>query len=119
MELGAVFPNVKVRHLHAVIALGEELNFTKAAHRLHLTQSTFSRQITEIEEQHRLHLFTRDKRQLVELTDAGRVFVEEARSTRSHIDRAADLGCAAHLGADGALWLGTHPVLIKNCQPSG
>jgi len=25
-----VFPNVEVRHLHAVIALGEELNFTKA-----------------------------------------------------------------------------------------
>ncbi len=59
------------------------------------------------------------KRQLVELTDAGRVFVEEARSTRSHIGRAVDLGCVAHLGADGALWLGTHPLLIKNCQPSG
>ncbi len=29
-----VFPNVEVRHLHAAIALGEELNFTKAAHRL-------------------------------------------------------------------------------------
>ena len=38
-----MFPNVEVRHLHAVIALGEELNFTKAALRLHLTQSFLRR----------------------------------------------------------------------------
>jgi hypothetical protein len=44
--VGAVFPNVEGRHLHAAIALGEELNFTKAALRLHLTQSALSRQIT-------------------------------------------------------------------------
>src|ERR1035438_5566911 len=55
--VGAVFPNVEVRHLHAVIALGEELNFTKAALRLHLTQSALSRQITEVEEQLRFRLF--------------------------------------------------------------
>ena len=55
--VGAVFPNVEVRHLHAVIALGEELNFTKAALRLHLTQSALSRQITEVEKQLRFRLF--------------------------------------------------------------
>ena len=44
-----MFPNVEVRHLHAAIALGEELNFTKAALRLHLTQSALNGQITEIE----------------------------------------------------------------------
>ncbi len=51
-----MFPNVEVRHLHAVIVLGEELNFTQAAHRLHLSQSALSKQITEIEEQHRFRL---------------------------------------------------------------
>jgi len=30
-EGGVVFANVEIRHLNAVIALGEELNFTKAA----------------------------------------------------------------------------------------
>ena len=75
--VGAVFPNVEVRHLHAAIALGEELNFTKAALRLHLTQSALSRQITEIEKQLRFRLFARDNRRVVrvELTDAGQVFV--------------------------------------------
>jgi DNA-binding transcriptional LysR family regulator len=103
-----VFPNVEVRHLHAVIALGEELNFTKAAHRSHFTQSALSRQITEIEEQHRFRLFTRDNRRVVrvQLTDAGRVFVEEARSSLLHMDRAVHLARAAHDGADNVLTIG-------------
>ena len=46
-----MFPNVEVRHLHAVIALGEELNFTQAAVRLNLTQPALSKQITDIEKQ--------------------------------------------------------------------
>ena len=67
---GAVFPNVEVPHLHAVIVLAEELNFTRAAHRLHISQPALSKQIAELEEAHRLHLFTRDNRRMVELTDA-------------------------------------------------
>ena len=84
-----MFPNVEVRHLHAVIALGEELHFTKAALRWNLAQSALSRQITEVEKQLRFQLFTRDNRRVVrvELTDAGRVFVEEARSSISHMDQ--------------------------------
>ena len=81
-----MFPSVEVRHLQAVIVLAEELNFTRASHRLHITQSALSRQITEIEEQLRVRLFTRDNRRVVrmELTDAERVFVEEARSSLLH-----------------------------------
>ena len=106
--VGAVFPNVEVRHLHAVIVLGEELNFTKAALRLNLTQSALSRQITEIEKQLRFRLFTRDNRRVVrvELTDAGRAFVAEARSSVLHIERAFHLARTAHDGADNVLTIG-------------
>src|SRR5271169_2389800 len=106
--VGAVFPNVEVRHLHAVIALGEELHFTKAALRLNLTQSALSRQITEIEKQLRFRLFTRDNRRVVrvELTDAGRVFVAEARSSTSHMERAFHLARTAHDGAENVLTIG-------------
>src|SRR5450755_4607127 len=106
--VGAVFPNVEVRHLHAVIALGEELNFTKAALRLHLTQSALSRQITEIEKQLRFRLFTRDNRRVVrvELTDAGRVFVAEARSSVLHMERAFHLARTDHDGAENVLTIG-------------
>ena len=106
--VGAVFPNVEVRHLHAVIALGEELHFTKAALRLNLTQSALSRQITEIEKQLRFRLFTRDNRRVVrvELTDAGQVFVAEARSSLLHMERAFHLARTAHDGADSVLTIG-------------
>jgi DNA-binding transcriptional LysR family regulator len=103
-----VFPSVEVRHLQAVIVLAEELNFTRASHRLHITQSALSRQITEIEEQLRFRLFTRDNRRVVrvELTDAGRVFVEEARSSLLHMERAFHLARTAHDGADNVLTIG-------------
>jgi len=104
-----VFPNVEVRHLRAVIVLAEELNFTRAAHRLHITQSALSKQITEIEEQHRFHLFTRNNKRNVELTEVGRIFVEEARSAILHIDRAVQLGRVAREGSDSILTIGHSP----------
>lgn len=106
MGLGAVFPNVEIRHLYAVVVLAEELSFTRAAHLLHITQPALSRQITEIEETHRFHLFTRDKRRPVELTDAGRVFVAEARSALFHTERAIHLARATHDGAESVLMIG-------------
>ena len=99
-------PKVEVRHLQAVIMLAEDLNFTRAAHRLHITQSTLSKQITEIEEHHRFHLFNRKNKRTVELTDVGRIFVEEARSALLHIDRAVQLGRAAREKSDGMLTIG-------------
>ena len=68
-----MFPELEVRHLHAVIVLAEERNFTRAADRLHITQSTLSKQITEIEQQHRFHLFTRNNKKNVQLTEVGRI----------------------------------------------
>jgi DNA-binding transcriptional LysR family regulator len=104
-----VFPNVEFRHLHAVIVLAEELSFTRAAHRLHITQPALTRQITELEEEHRFHLFTRFKRRPVELTEAGRIFVQEARSALLHTERAIHLARATHDGADNVLLIGHSP----------
>ena len=104
-----MFPRVEVRHLLAVIALAEELNFRRAADRLHITQPALSKQITDLEAEHEFHLFTRDKRRIVELTDAGRVFVQEARSALSHTERAVHLARAAHNGSDTILTIGRSP----------
>ncbi len=101
-----MFPNLDVRHLHAVDVLAEELNFTRAADRLHITQSALSKQITEIEDHHRFHLFTRKHKRNVELTQVGRLFVEEARSALVHIDRAIQLG---REGSDSILTVGHSP----------
>jgi DNA-binding transcriptional LysR family regulator len=104
-----MFPNLEVRHLHAVIVLAEERNFTRAADRLHITQSTLSKQITDIEQQHRFHLFTRNNKKNVQLTEVGRIFAEEARSALLHIDRAVQLGRAAVDGSDSILTVGHSP----------
>ena len=104
-----MFPSVEIRHLLAVIALAEELSFTRAADRLHITQPALSKQITDLEEEYRFHLFTRNKRRVVELTDAGRVFVEEARSALSHTERAVHFARAAHEGSDSILTIGHSP----------
>jgi DNA-binding transcriptional LysR family regulator len=106
-----VFPNVEVRHLHAVIVLAEELNFTRAAHRLHITQPALSKQLSELEELHRFRLFSRDNRRAVavQLTDAGRIFVQEARSALLHAERAIHLARTTHEGCDRVLVIGHSP----------
>jgi DNA-binding transcriptional LysR family regulator len=104
-----MFPNVEVRHLQAVIVLAEELNFTRAAYRLHISQPALSRQISELEDLHRLRLFVHEKGRQVLLTDAGRVFVEEARSALFHAERAIHLAHAAHDGSDSVLLVGHSP----------
>jgi DNA-binding transcriptional LysR family regulator len=103
---GEVFPRVEVRHLHAVVVLAEELNFTRAADRLNITQSGFSKQINEIEALHKFHLFIRTNKKNVELTEVGRIFVEEARLALWHMDRAIH---AAREGSDSILTIGHSP----------
>ena len=104
-----MFPMVEVRHLQAVLVLAEEMNFTRAAERLHITQSALSKRIIEIEKHHGFHLFTRKNKRNVELSEVGRIFLEEARSALLHIDRAVQLGRAAREGSETVLTVGHSP----------
>jgi DNA-binding transcriptional LysR family regulator len=104
-----VFPNIEVRHLHAVVVLAEEMNFTRAAHRLNVTQPALSKQITELEEQYGLHLFNREKGRLIELTESGHIFVEEASAALSHAERAIQLARATEGGCERVLTVGHSP----------
>jgi DNA-binding transcriptional LysR family regulator len=101
-----VFPNLEVRHLRAVVVLAEELSFTRAAHRLHISQPALSKQLSELEDAHRFCLFRRDKRRAVQLTDAGRIFVQEARSALLHAERAVHLARTSHEGGERVLLIG-------------
>lgn len=109
-----MFSSVEIRHLHAVIALAEDLNFTRAAQRLRIAQPALSKLITDLEDEHRFHLFIRDKRGIVEVTDAGRVFVEEARLALFHAERAVHLARAAHEGSDSVLTIGHSPYANRD-----
>jgi len=104
-----VVPRVEVRHLKAVLVLAEELNFTRAAKRLNISQSALSKQINEIERHHGFHLFRRKDKRSVELSEVGHIFTEEARLAVLHIDRAVQFGCAAREGSEANLSVGHSP----------
>lgn len=95
----------EIRLLQAAIVLAEELNFSRAAERLRIDQSALSRRIMELEGLVGLRLFERN-RQLVELTEPGRHFVQEARDALLHAERAVLSARAASRGADEVLNLG-------------
>jgi DNA-binding transcriptional LysR family regulator len=69
---------MELRHLQHFIAVAEELNFTRAAERVHIVQSALSTSVRSLEEELRVRLFVRSTKQ-VQLTPAGRAFLERAR----------------------------------------
>ena len=109
-----MLPSLEVRQLHALVLLAEEMNFTRAAARLNVSQPALSKLVTELEEQYGLHLFNREKGRLIELTDAGQIFIEEARAALSHAERAIQLARAAQEGIERILMVGHSP----HCDPS-
>lgn len=69
---------IEPRLLRFFIAVADELSFSKAAKRLHISQSPLSYAIKQLEQQIGTSLFERTTRQ-VALTPAGRVLYEEAQ----------------------------------------
>lgn len=84
------------------VAVAEELNFTTAAQRLNISQPPLSMQIKALEETLGARLFDRAHRN-VALTEAGAVFLEQARLTLSQLDSAVQLTKLAVQGRTGLL----------------
>ncbi len=76
---------MELRHLRYLVALAECRNFTRAAERVHVTQSTLSHQIRQLEEEIGYVLFDRSVRRITP-TAAGRVFVQYAESALREVD---------------------------------
>jgi LysR family transcriptional regulator for metE and metH len=79
-------PALEIRHLRLVRALAEEGGPTRAAARLHLTQSAVSHQLAELEARLGVTLFARVRRRL-QLTSAGRRLLEFAGRTLEELAR--------------------------------
>jgi LysR family hca operon transcriptional activator len=81
---------MELRHLRYFIAVAEAGSLTVAAEqRLHTSQPSLSRQIRDLESELGAHLLTRHARG-IELTPAGRAFLDHARSVLSQVDAAAE-----------------------------
>lgn len=99
---------IEVRLLLAIVTLAEELNFTRAAKRLGISQSGLSRRVSTLEKRYRVKLFERDHAN-VTLTEAGRVFVEEAKLSLLHDERAVQSARAVTEGQESILTIGRSP----------
>jgi DNA-binding transcriptional LysR family regulator len=79
---------VESRSLRYFVAVAEELNFGRAAERLGIASPALSRAIAGLEAQLGVRLFDRSTRR-VELTEAGRVLLEQSRPALDALDAAA------------------------------
>lgn len=106
------------RQLRYFVAVAEELSFTRAAIRLHISQPPLSQQIQALERDLGVSLLERSKRK-VELTEAGRTFLEQARQILAQAELARSRTAAVAAGHSGQLRLAYtvsvsfHPVLPR------
>jgi LysR family cyn operon transcriptional activator len=110
---------MELRHLRYFVALADCLSFTRAAERMHVTQSTLSHQIRQLEEELSHPLFDRIGKR-VALTEAGETFLGYASKALREVDhglsdlmRAADeLTGEVRIGATGTFNIGFVPECL-------
>ena len=96
---------MELRQLRYFLAVAEEMNFSRAAERLQIAQPPLSRQIHQLEMELGVELFYRTKRQ-IQLTETGRVFLEEARQILERVDQGLVTVERANRGEIGQLVVG-------------
>ncbi len=97
--------DLSTRQLRCFLQVAEERSFTRAAEALYLTQPALSRQIRQLEERLGFSLFGRTTRR-VELTDAGAVFLADARSALETLERGIQHGRRVHRQRSRCLRIG-------------
>jgi len=107
---------MELRHLRYFVVVAEELNFTRAAKRLGISQPPLSLQIQQLEKEIGA-LLLRRKTRGVELTNAGKLMLEEARVILKQVDltkaamrrRTRGETGRINIGAGGATYF--HPII--------
>jgi DNA-binding transcriptional LysR family regulator len=93
---------MELRHIHAAIALSEELHFGRVAKRLRIAQSAVSQLIKALESELDVVLFARTKR-TVRITPAGQQFVDGARRVMNELAQTKAALSAVASGESGRL----------------
>jgi DNA-binding transcriptional LysR family regulator len=103
--------------MQSFVAVAEELHFGRAAARLHISQPPLTKQIQQLEQVIGVRLLERTKRK-VELTTAGRVFLDEARAVLHQTGKAVELARKAGRGETGHLSVGFIDAAIYSVVPA-
>src|SRR6516225_1473736 len=107
---------MELRHLRYFVTVAEELNFSRAAARLRVSQPPLSRQIKDLEDEIGAPLFDRGKRKL-QLTPAGDLFLREAKEILAQSERAVRATRAVGRGKSGDLTIAFLSPLGGICIP--
>ena len=107
---------MELRHLRYFVTVAEELHFGRAAERLHMSQPPLSTQIRALEEEMGVQLLNRTQRR-VSLTQAGNVFLREARQILARLEQAVLMARRAERGEIGELAIGFISVADYNVLP--
>ncbi|MES2310487.1 MAG: LysR substrate-binding domain-containing protein, partial [Verrucomicrobiota bacterium] len=107
---------MELRHLRYFVVVAEEQNVTRAANRLRVAQPSLSRQIRDLEEEMEVELFKRTAKS-ISLTEAGKVFLSEARAVLLRVDQAVQTAKAISKGTKGKLRIGYAPSLTTEILP--
>jgi DNA-binding transcriptional LysR family regulator len=108
--------DMQMRHLECFLAVAEELHFTRAAQRLHLSQPPLSRHVRELEEELGVALFRRTRRN-VTLTNAGKAYQQRVHSILSQLAQAREEAVRIHRGEVGTLTIGFVGALTYEFLP--
>ena len=99
---------MELRHLRYFVTVAEELHFGRAAQKLGMSQPPLSLQIQTLEAELGIRLFERTSRS-VALSEAGRIFLKEARATLTQADRAIEVARRTQRGELGELAISFTP----------
>lgn len=105
---------MEFKQLQYFLAVADQLNFSKAAEVLYVSQPLLSQQIAELERQLRVTLFNRSRRS-VQLTPAGMALAQEARAILERVNRVESLvqQTAAGIGLQWDLNIGYEEVFER------
>lgn len=107
---------MELRHLRYFVAVAEEQNVTRAAARLHVSQPPLSRQVRDLEDELGIALFEHGAKS-VRLTEAGHVFLNEARAVLQRVEQALQTIKAVASGQQGEIHVGYAPSLTVEVLP--
>ena len=117
--------SIELRQICYFLAITEAgNNFTRAAEYLHIDQPPLTQRIKALEKKLKIELFVGEaspvenrKRKPLQLTAAGKIFLEETQLALTSLDRAITRSQQAHRGEIGCLSIGIASSIANTLLP--